>query len=480
MGSLSFALKPAFTKISYKQAHNLDAIIYFKAPAVDAVKRTPLHLIASVDVSGSMGGEKIEMVKRSLAKLVEHLTEEDYFGIVAFTTDVQTICRPAFMTTENKNTFQQAIAKLTAQSMTNFSGGLVQALRLLNDDPLDKQCIRRVIMFTDGHPTCGVRDIEGITRLGKEHLGMGSVTCFGYGSDHDPELLNTLSAQANGNFYYGETPDKIMESFAAELGGLITSAAQLLKFRLLPSQGVKINEIYNDMTVSEDDGKIVAEIGDVLAESEVAVAFSLKVDARNKAFPRATTILRCEVEYLDLATSKTITEDLQLRVEFVKPEDVDTKIDPEVDKHVMLQKSVQVELRARHLADQGDYKGANIAMLNFVAESALAGHQELSEDIARSAVNYSSSACYLGGGRHSNVARVRAKSLGRGTGQLVYGSSYTSAQSDMASSWTSTPDPAPANPSLSDDAVEAILDSVSELRDDGKEASSYIKSRKGW
>lgn len=50
---------------------------------------------------------------------------------------------------------------------------------------------------------------------------------FGYGSEHDTDLLHALASAGNGLFYYIDNKDSIPESFCDCLGGLLSVAAQV-------------------------------------------------------------------------------------------------------------------------------------------------------------------------------------------------------------------------------------------------------------
>ena len=51
---------------------------------------------------------------------------------------------------------------------------------------------------------------------------------FGYGTEHDADLLHAVADAGNGLFYYIDNSDSIPESFCDCLGGLLSVAAQVL------------------------------------------------------------------------------------------------------------------------------------------------------------------------------------------------------------------------------------------------------------
>ena len=54
-----------------------------------------------------------------------------------------------------------------------------------------------------------------------------SVFTFGYGGEHDADLLRAVGEAGNGLFYYIDNADSIPQSFCDCLGGLLSVAAQV-------------------------------------------------------------------------------------------------------------------------------------------------------------------------------------------------------------------------------------------------------------
>ena len=55
-----------------------------------------------------------------------------------------------------------------------------------------------------------------------------SVFTFGYGGEHDADLLRAVSEAGNSLFYYIDNADNIPQSFCDCLGGLLSVAAQVV------------------------------------------------------------------------------------------------------------------------------------------------------------------------------------------------------------------------------------------------------------
>merc|ERR1712096_184545 len=72
-----------------------------------------------------------------------------------------------------------------------------------------------------------------------------TVYTFGFGSDHDANLLTKISDAGNGMYYFVETEEKIGESFAHCLGGLASTVAQGIQMTVnVVDNGVTIKEVH--------------------------------------------------------------------------------------------------------------------------------------------------------------------------------------------------------------------------------------------
>ena len=75
-----------FTKVPFDQETEAHLVVDITAPAVSIEdQRPPLCIVPLIDVSPSMEwGNKIGYAKRSLLKLIDHLSANDYCGLVSF------------------------------------------------------------------------------------------------------------------------------------------------------------------------------------------------------------------------------------------------------------------------------------------------------------------------------------------------------------------------------------------------------------
>lgn len=113
------------------------------------IERPPIDLVCVVDVSGSMIGRKINLVKDSLRYLMKILGSEDRICLIAFTTIAHIITPFIRNTPENKSYLKQAILELRGLASTNIGDGMKKALWMLKNRK-QKNPVSCVFLLSDG------------------------------------------------------------------------------------------------------------------------------------------------------------------------------------------------------------------------------------------------------------------------------------------------------------------------------------------
>jgi Ca-activated chloride channel family protein len=246
------------------------------APKIKNENRIPLNLSACVDVSSSMSGEKIEKVKKSLIKMIQHLTDQDQLGIITFGSEAGQQLQVLKMTTENKEKAFKVVNDINAYGNTNLSGGLLKSVEQLSNRK--SGAINRVLLFTDGEANYGIVGIPELSDLCKNRFDGLTLSCFGFGQTYNSELLNILSNENKGNFYHIDSVENIPESFANELGGLLSVFAQNVSVELLLPTEIKIKDQYFEFKINEN----VISIPDIYSEETRILLFKIEVEKFDK------------------------------------------------------------------------------------------------------------------------------------------------------------------------------------------------------
>jgi len=381
-------IKPQFTfeQVRFDQENPVHLVLSVEAPKSDwQQNRPPLCLIPVLDISGSMSGPKLDYAKKSLLKLVEHLSADDFFGLVSFSSNARVDFEPGKMTPERKEQARAIIGKYHTEGSTNFSGGMLLGLQLANKLDLPEATLVRVIMFTDGQPTHGVTDQKGLCDLLGKQSGRASVSAFGYGEDACQELLLELSSAGKGNYAFVKDPDAALAAFGKELGGLLSTYAQDVVIELAPHHGHQIVEVLSDADVEEETtGEVRIKVPHLLSEETLSLVLSVKLAAQKQPGPRQVNAFDAKLTYQVLTAEGKLearTDEAKAKVQFVKPGEEQVKPTPAVDEIVARAQLVKAQIEAEAAAKRGDYKtagavfkGLNLADRGHVGVAAVADH----------------------------------------------------------------------------------------------------------
>jgi len=264
------------------------ACLQVKAPPSEL--RIPVHLCFVIDTSASMSDDKkLENVKRSIHFLLDFLSPDDIISIVTFSEVAQVILNRVAVTAAEKENIRARISIISVESNTNLSAGIVQSREcLLIDGDKYKQGI---LLLTDGMANLGLTRPADILELITNTIGKfvgTSISCVGYGTDHNVELLQSISTEGGGSYYVVNNLEDVACVFGDILGGLISCSAQQLCV-VLPL-GTEVKSRYARNVI---DNTVNIVIGDLPAGMEAA--FIAKI-------PIGTAIL---IKGYDLQTHST-------------------------------------------------------------------------------------------------------------------------------------------------------------------------------
>lgn len=169
------------------------------APPPTGTTTVPRDLTLVVDVSGSMGGAKLEQAKVALTQALASLGARDRFRVIAFSSAVRAFRPdPAEASAANLAAAREFVDGLSAEGGTNISGALEAALA----GPADPERLGLVVFVTDGLPSIGERAPD---RIAADAAARGnSVRIFPVGVGHDVNtyLLDRLAAEGRGSVEY--------------------------------------------------------------------------------------------------------------------------------------------------------------------------------------------------------------------------------------------------------------------------------------
>merc|ERR1719347_114259 len=208
----------------------------------DNLETLAKHAVFVLDVSGSMGGEKLEQLKDSMFTVLDDMTDRDYFNIITFSSNIEhwspnttdyedsgplsTQVQVIQATEENKNLAIKHILGLEAGGGTNINDAMIEGVRMaelaLKGENIPVYVKSMIIFLTDGLPSSGETNNEAIKKNIKVANNELDIPIFsiGFGRDLDFTLIKEISEQANSfskRIYEGSDAALQLEDFFAQI-----------------------------------------------------------------------------------------------------------------------------------------------------------------------------------------------------------------------------------------------------------------------
>lgn len=337
-------------------------MVSLKASTVpDEDARPSVDICIALDVSGSMqSSNKLNLCKQTTELLINELKDGDRFGLVTFADEARVDVEVEPMTAENKRNAIKKVRDLVTRGCTNLSGGLTRAITLLKDVESPNE-VRSVLLLTDGHANRGVSNQDGIVSLAKNCLSGAepaiTTHVFGYGTDHNSDMLRAISeASSGGSYYFVSTPDDVKTAFGDCLGGLLSTAAQNITVTLKNPRNA-ISKVHSERTEKNNKtGAITVSLGDMYAEEQRDLV--IDIDLGSGASDTPVEYFTATVSYIDVFNSTPQTSD-EFLVCISRPDNRSTsEVDPHVALHTMRMRVAGTIKSANAKAQIGDFTQA--------------------------------------------------------------------------------------------------------------------------
>jgi Ca-activated chloride channel homolog len=220
--------------------NTVDILVRLQAPPAPprASQRSPLNLAIVLDRSGSMQGRPLDEAKRCAGMIVDRLGPRDRAALVIYDHAVDVLV-PTQMV--NKAAFHAAVASVHCRGWTNLHGGWLKGAELMAA-VAHADAVTRILLLSDGQANKGVTDPDIIAQQCGELAGVGVTTStYGLGRNFNEDLMIRMANAGQGNSYYGETAEDLMDPFTEEFDLLAALSAKQVHLRLDVPRPVSIS-----------------------------------------------------------------------------------------------------------------------------------------------------------------------------------------------------------------------------------------------
>ncbi|KQT26100.1 hypothetical protein ASG22_05355 [Chryseobacterium sp. Leaf405] len=213
-----------------------------------------------IDNSGSMGGGKLEKVKKALKVFVKGLKPDDMISIIKFDDKANLVLKSSKLKDVAEN-LDHIIESIYPSGSTNIHSGMMMGYSEAQKHNT-KEYNSKVILLTDGMTNSGITDPETILKESKEFNDKGiDISTIGVGQQLDFDLLRKIATYGRGsNYFIGENEIDIQKTFKDELESLLYNIGKKPKLTINIPKGMKVKKFYGYEPQYISDQKIEVEL----------------------------------------------------------------------------------------------------------------------------------------------------------------------------------------------------------------------------
>ncbi|XP_076957605.1 E3 ubiquitin-protein ligase WAV3-like [Bidens hawaiensis] len=354
---------------------NFGILINLKAPITkgNLNSRAPIDLVTVLDISGSMTGTKIALLKQAMGFVVQNLGPLDRLSVIAFSSSARRLFPLRRMTETGKQESLQMINSLVANGGTNIAEALKKGTKVMTERKF-KNPVSSMILLSDGQDTyTSISPRKTGSKTDYQTLLPSSMQCkkdetcipihtFGFGMDHDASAMHSISEHSGGMFSFIEAENVMQDAFAQCIGGLLSVVVQELRVEVecvhpvLRLGSIKAGSYKVGMNENGRSGFI--EVGDLYAEEErdFLVAMDVPVGESDDKM----SLVKFKVIHKDPIKKTTVTVGGNEDVIISRPESImgEPIVSVEVDRQRNRLRAASAIAEAQVAAERGNLAAA--------------------------------------------------------------------------------------------------------------------------
>lgn len=372
---VNFTLDSRYKKIQKKNTKQIIPLkISLKYPEINVEEiRTALDLIIVIDVSGSMSGQKIKLVKETLTFIIDQLSSVDRLGLVTFNNNAKVLSGIKYMNDFNKKILKGLVNSISANGSTDIVDGLNKGLDMLSqkDKDFERKRTNAVFFLSDGRDTDG-NSLSGLQQallnqnqiLKRKNIEY-VIHSFGYGSGHDENWLTAISDFKNGNFYYIKDLNLVADSIIDPLSALLTVIGREAKIKVFLQDDFFFSQKFGNNwqhKYKKKEGEI--NVGNITPEMDRDFLAEIYIENLNDH--KVGDIINVATAVLTYKTDNgEVLKVIQLKLEVIGEKDNLGIINKDVEEAYYKQLAA-LELKSfQKLRSQGKYNEANRKIKSF-------------------------------------------------------------------------------------------------------------------
>ncbi|KAL5574772.1 hypothetical protein UlMin_016471, partial [Ulmus minor] len=180
------------------------------------LERVGVDLVMVLDVSMSMGADKLKKMIAAVKFVMNKLSPIDRLSVVTFAHDSKVLCPLRQISETSQADIEKLVNDLVAHGNANITAGLETALNVLKDRRYTMGRGIGIMLMSDG-----VQNEGG--DASKVQVGNVPVYTFGFGTDFEQKVLKAIADNScGGTFAVVQNEDNLSIAFSECLAGLLS------------------------------------------------------------------------------------------------------------------------------------------------------------------------------------------------------------------------------------------------------------------
>ncbi len=246
-------------------------------------ERKKLNLVIVLDISGSMnspfnkyyydqfgnqheiedfddsGKTKMEVAAESVVSLLDHLEDDDRFGMVLFESKAHLAKPLSRVGDTDLQEIRDHILEISPRGGTQMSAGMELGTELYNKllDIDSSEYENRIIFLTDAMPNRGETSKQGLLGMTEENSENGIYSTFiGIGVDFNTELIEHITKIRGANYHSVHSAKEFDERMDEGFDYMVTPLVFNLNLQI-DADGYEIEKVYGSPEANEATGEIM-------------------------------------------------------------------------------------------------------------------------------------------------------------------------------------------------------------------------------
>lgn len=263
------------------------------------------------------------------------------------------------MTDKNKEIYKKIVDDLSVRGCTNLREAIDLSMMQIEERKHENECTA-IFILSDGQDTCGNNLDTILTQMKKRDQQIQKngkvdylIHSFGYGSDHDVQVLSAMNKFRNGKFYYISSDEIVDECFIDCLSDLMTVIGNDATIKIKLSEQAEFKTTVGKQWQGESSQERIIHQKYLLSDQTNDYLCFVEVQKQENAGP--IKLLDATLSYYN--KEQQLSKTKVFSIEVVEGDDLG-EVNQEVEEENQKYQSKKVADEAKELYDKGQKEKA--------------------------------------------------------------------------------------------------------------------------